>query len=152
MDDERTDSSASETPGVNEDVAALLRDTIQQFDCTSGTLHRKEDDGLKLVAHEGIPESVLAKTEVIPIGKGMAGLAAERMEPVQVCNLQTDDSGVAESGARDTGMEGSIAAPIIGSDGGLKGTIGVAKPESYEFTPEERDQLMETAEQIARQL
>lgn len=152
MDDSGTDASSATASEANGDVATFLRETIQEFDCTSGTLHRKEEDGLKLVAHEGIPESVLARTETIPVGKGMAGLAAKRREPVQVCNLQTDDSGVAESRARDTGMEGSIAAPIIGSDDTLKGTIGIAKPEPYEFAPAERDRLMRTAERIAHRL
>ncbi|MFC4440075.1 MULTISPECIES: GAF domain-containing protein [Natrialbaceae] len=152
MDDKCTDSSTSVVSGADEDMAAFLRDTVQEFDCSSGTLHRKKGDELKIVAHKGIPESVLARTETIPIGKGMAGLAAKRMEPVEVCNLQTDDSGVAESRARDTGMEGSIAAPIIGQDDTLKGTIGVAKPEPYEFTAAERDRLMNTAAQIAHRL
>ena len=139
------------TSGNGEALVALLRDVLEEFDCVSGTLHRAEGDELTLVAHEGIPESVLARIETVPIGKGMAGLAAERREPVQVCNLQTDDSGVAEPGARETMMEGAIAAPIIGSDGTLRGTIGVAKPEPYEFTPAECDQLVRAGARIARQ-
>ena len=61
------------TPGNNETLVTLLRDILEQFDCTSGTLHRAEEGGLKLVAHDGIPESVLDKIETIPIGKGRAG-------------------------------------------------------------------------------
>lgn len=132
----------------NQDTTDVLRRIIEEFDCTSGTLHRMEDGELTLVDYVGIPDAVLPRIETIPIGKGMAGLAAERMEPVDVCNLQTDDSGVAEDGARATGMEGSLAAPVIDSDGRLRGTIGIAKPEQYEFTQEERDQLMNTAKQI----
>lgn len=137
------------TPGNEADSAALLQEVIEEFDCTSGTLHRLEDRELTLVAHEGIPEPVLDRVETVPIGKGMAGLAAERKEPIQVCNLQTDDSGVAEPDARKTGMEGSIAAPIIGPDETLAGTIGIAKPEPYEFTPAERDQLLQEGTRIA---
>jgi putative methionine-R-sulfoxide reductase with GAF domain len=140
------------TPGNNETLVTLLCDILEQFDCTSGTLHRAEEGGLTLVAHEGIPESVLDKIETVPIGKGMAGIAAERREPVQVCNLQTDNSGVAEAGARETMMEGSIAAPIIGSDGTLKGVIGIAKPEPYEFTPAERNQLKRAGKRITHRL
>ena len=140
------------TPGNDEALEALLRDVLEEFDCASGTLHRAEGDELKLVAHEGIPDPVLAEIETIPIGKGMAGLAAERREPVQVCNLQTDDSGVAEPGARETMMEGAIAAPIVRSDGTLEGVIGIAKPEPYEFTPTECDQLMSAGEQIVHRL
>ena len=140
------------TSGNREELVVLLRDVLEEFDCVSGTLHRAEENELKLVAYEGIPDPVLTKIETVPIGKGMAGIAAERREPVQVCNLQTDDSGVAEPGARETMMEGAIAAPIIGSDGALEGVIGVAKPEPYEFTPAERDQLLRADTRIAQQL
>lgn len=133
----------------NGELAALLQDVIEEFDCTSGTLHRLEEQKLHLVAHEGIPEPVLDRVETVPIGKGMAGLAAERKEPVQVCNLQTDDSGVARPDARKTGMEGSIAAPIVESDDALAGVLGIAKPEPYEFTPAERDRLLQEGTRIA---
>jgi L-methionine (R)-S-oxide reductase len=130
----------------------ILRETIEEFDCVAGTLHRADGDHLHLVAHEGMPDSVLENIETIRVGKGMAGLAADRREPVQVSNLQTDDSGVAEPRARDTGMEGSVAAPVIAPDGTLKGAIGVAKPEAYEFTPTECDRLMALGEQVADRL
>ena len=90
--------------------------------------------------------------ETIPFGKGMAGRAAERREPVEVSNLQTDDSGVAKPRARDTGMEGSIAVPIIGSDGKVKGVVGVAKPEAYEFGDDERDALLTAGKRVADRL
>ncbi|HET7324213.1 MAG TPA: GAF domain-containing protein [Halococcus sp.] len=130
----------------------MLHEFLEEFDCVSGTLHRADGEYLKLVAHEGIPESVLANIETVPVGKGMAGLAAERREPVQVSNLQTDDSGVAEPRARDTGMEGSIAVPVIGPDDTLAGVIGVAKPEAYEFSSAEREQLLTAGEQVAHRL
>ena len=146
MSDETIPRSVEPEPG--EGTTAVVQDVVAAFDCTSGTLHRADADGLRLVASVGIPDAVRSRIETIPIGKGMAGLAAERMEPVDVCNLQTDDSGVAEDGARATGMEGSLAAPIVGEDGRLKGTIGVGKPERYEFTPEERDRLMSVGRRV----
>lgn len=82
----------------------------------------------------------------------MAGIAAERGEPVQVCNLQTDSSGVVRPGARDTKMEGSIAAPMLDSAGALKGTLGVAKPVAYDFTALECDLLMKAGRLIAEHL
>ena len=108
-------------------ILALL---LERFDCTTGTIHLLEDKNgmLHLAAHRGIPDVVLGKIEVIPVGKGMAGIAAERREPVQVCNLQTDSSGVVRPGARDTKMEGSVAAPMLNSQGALKGALfGVAQ-------------------------
>jgi L-methionine (R)-S-oxide reductase len=146
MSDETTPSSTERTH--DEGTTEALRNTIEEFDCTSGTLHRRGENGLRLVASVNIPESVRSRIGTIPIGKGMAGLAAERMEPVDVCNLQTDDSGVAEDGARATGMEGSLAAPIIREDGTLEGTIGVAKPAQYEFSSEERERLMRVGKRV----
>jgi signal transduction protein with GAF and PtsI domain len=127
---------------------------LAHFDCTTGTVHllNKHSGMLQLAAQRGIPEIVLNKIKVIPVGKGMAGIAAERREPVQVCNLQTDSSGVVRPGARDTKMEGSIAAPMLDSGGALKGTLGVAKPVAYDFTGQECDLLMQAGRLIAERL
>lgn len=136
---------------LNEAVLRSVLDmTLAHFNCVVGTLHRLNPESglLELIAARGIPDAIMDRVGLIPIGKGMAGLAAERMEPVQVCNLQTDDSGVAKPGAKLTEMEGSVAAPII-IDGKLVGTIGVAKPQSYEFTEEERELLMAVGRTMA---
>jgi putative methionine-R-sulfoxide reductase with GAF domain len=127
---------------------------LRRFDCTTGTVHLFDQESglLILEAQRGIPEIVLDKIKRIPIGKGMAGIAAERREPVQVCNLQTDNSGVVRQGARDTRMEGSIAAPVLDSRGQLKGTLGVAKPVAYDFTAQECDLLMQTGALLAERL
>ncbi len=127
----------------------LLR-TLTRFGCVTGTVHRFDSAArlLRLVACRGIPEAIRGRIEQIPIGKGMAGLAAERLEPVQVCNLQTDDSGVAKPAARLTGMEGSIAVPML-VDGRLCGVLGVAKPTAYEFSADERHVLLAVASELA---
>ena len=140
------------TTEPSDPVSQYLRDLLTEFECVSGTIHRMGEDGLELVAHEGIPKPVLDRIGRIPVGKGMAGIAAEREKPVQVCNLQTDDSGVAEAGARETGMEGSIAAPIFGADGELVGVLGVGKAESYEFSDAECELLLCAGERIAPRL
>lgn len=103
---------------------------------------------LHLVAQVGIPEFLLPKVSKIPIGKGMAGIAAERREPVEMCNLQTDTSGIARPGAKETKVEGSIAVPLM-RNGVLYGTLGIAKPVPYEFTENERKELMALGEEIA---
>ena len=134
-----------------ESLSEVLDLLLRHLDCTTGTVHLLDDSSgmLQLAAQRGIPEMVLDKIKVIPVGKGMAGIAAERREPVQVCNLQTDSSGVVRPGARDTKMEGSVAAPMLSADGTLKGTLGVAKPVSYDFTEQECQLLMNTGELIA---
>ena len=131
------------------DWDAVLRSVISHFDCSTGTLHflDQETSLLKLKAQKGIPSFLIPKVEVIPIGKGMAGIAAERREAVEMCNLQTDDSGVARPAAKETKMEGSIAAPLL-LNGTLYGTIGIAKPVPYDFTEEEKSKLLKIGEAI----
>lgn len=131
-------------------IRSVLDMALAHFNCVVGTLHRLNPESrlLELIAARGIPDAIMDRVRLIPIGKGMAGLSAERMEPVQVCNLQTDDSGVAKPGAKLTEMEGSVAAPII-IEGTLVGTIGVAKPQSYEFNESERELLMAVGRAIA---
>ncbi len=131
-------------------LESILDELLHTFQCSAGTIHLRAESGfLELAAQRGLPEVVVAKIKTIPFGKGMAGIAAERREPVQVCNLQTDTSGVVRLGARDTKMEGSVAAPMIGPDGGLKGTLGIAKAVPYEFTPDECNLLMKAGALIA---
>lgn len=133
------------------DWQQLLVDIIKAFDCTTGTIHilDKGTGLLELKAHEGIPPSLLPKMNSIPIGKGMAGIAAERKEPVEMCNLQTDGSGVARPAARETKVEGSIAVPML-LNGDLFGTLGIAKPVPYDFTEEETNDLMQIGEEMSR--
>jgi L-methionine (R)-S-oxide reductase len=128
----------------------LLESIISAFACTTGTIHTLDQEThlLMLKAQKGIPEFLLPKMSVIPIGKGMAGIAAERRQPVEMCNLQTDESGVARPAAKETKVEGSIAVPML-LDGKLFGTLGIAKPVPYDFTKEESGALLEIGESLA---
>lgn len=129
-----------------------LAAALAHFDCVTGTIHRFDEPSrlLHLVAQRGIPDAILDRVRTIPVGKGMAGIAAERREPVQVCNLQTDDSGVAKPAAKLTGVEGSIAVPML-VDGQLRGVLGVAKPHAYDFTAAEQALLLQVAATIGRE-
>ncbi|MDZ8084696.1 MAG: GAF domain-containing protein [Nostoc sp. DedQUE12b] len=135
------------------DWKRLLAEILDAFDCSTGTIHTLVQDSqlLHLKAYQGIPEFLLPKMTVIPIGKGMAGVAAERKQPVQICNLQTDESGLARLSAKETKVEGSIAMPLM-LNGQLHGTLGIAKLVPYEFTPEEKEILMEIGEAISRKI
>lgn len=139
----------AESPSWSE----FLQQTLAAFDCVTGTLHRLDpaDNHLKLVAHAGIPESLMPVIQTIPVGKGIAGAAAERREPVELCNLQTDTSGVAKPGAKQTQVQGSLAVPVLDGDR-LCGTLGIGKREPYEFSTEEKARLIALAEGIAARL
>jgi putative methionine-R-sulfoxide reductase with GAF domain len=130
--------------------AEFLAQTIADFGCTTGTLHRLDpaDRHLKLVAQQGIPEALMPIIQSIPVGKGIAGVAAERQEPVEMCNLQTDTSGVAKPGAKQTLVQGTLAVPVLDGER-LCGTLGIGKLVPYDFTAEEKARLMQTARSIA---
>jgi L-methionine (R)-S-oxide reductase len=119
-------------------LKTVLNSLLGHFQCVLGTIHTLDGATglLHLRAQAGLPEVLLDKVRVIPIGKGMAGLAAERRAPVQVCNLQTDSSGVAKPAAKETQMAGAVAVPMLVGET-LIGTLGIAKPTEYEFSESE---------------
>jgi len=120
-----------------------LQETMAEFGCQTGTLHRAEGEWLYLVAQVGVPEFLMDKISLIPFGKGIAGVAAESKGPVELCNLQQDLGGVAKEDARKTGVSGSLAVPILDADGKVLGTLGVGKIEPYEFSDVEKARLTE---------
>ncbi len=117
----------------------------------SGTIHLMGPGGqLHLrCASAAIPDAVLGLIRVVPVGKGMAGLAAERREPVSICNIQTDQSGDVRPGARATGLEGAIALPMLLNDR-VAGVLGVANRAARTFTPEETELLLAVGGTLAR--
>jgi signal transduction protein with GAF and PtsI domain len=94
-----------------------------------------------------IPAPLLPVIDTVPIGKGIAGLAAERCAPVSLCNLQTDTSGQARPDAKTTGMEGTLAVPML-VDGELCGVLGIAKAEAHDWSDAEKAELMEIASRL----
>lgn len=138
---------------TNRDWQAFLREVAIGFDCQTGTLHRFEpgDRHLKLVAHLGIPDVLMPVIQSIPIGKGIAGAAAETRQPVEMCNLQTDTSGVAKPGAKKTQVQGSLAVPVLDGEQ-LCGTLGIGKLVPYDFSGEEKARLLQIAQSIAAEL
>lgn len=128
--------SALAAAALTEDLAAGLEAALAHFGCKSGTVHLLRQGVLTLAAHTNIPPAVAQAVATVPIGKGIAGLAAERGEPVTICNLQTDASGRARPGAKATGMEGALAVPMTAA-GDLRGVLGIAKSEPYDWHREE---------------
>lgn len=138
------------SPSQSEEWTTFLSDVLSQFECTTGTLHRFDpgDNHLKLLASQRIPEVLMPVVQSIPIGKGIAGAAALRREPVEICNLQTDTSGVAKPGAKQTQVQGSLAVPIMDGDR-LCGTLGIGKLVPYDFSDEEKQRLTQIASEVA---
>ena len=128
-----------------------LTDILKKFDCQTGTLHALDPSTqhLRLLAQQGVPDFLLDKIDHIPIGKGIAGCAAERADAVQMCNLQTDTSGVARPDAKQTKVEGALAVPIFDSHKKVVGVLGIGKIQPYEFSDVEISALREIADSLA---
>jgi signal transduction protein with GAF and PtsI domain len=117
---------------------ATLQSILAELKADSGTVHATGPDGaLHLRAAVGIPEPVLAIVKLVPVGKGMAGLAAERKCAVNSCNIQQDSTGDVRPGARATGLAGSVAVPVLSADGRVLGVVGVATRAERTFTAED---------------
>lgn len=148
-----TDAAQTFLSAVRDAASAegALRLVLEHFSADGGTIHYMEADGqLHLAANfPPMPESLLEKIRVIPVGKGMAGLAVERAEPVQSCNLQTDTTGDVRPGAKQTGLQGSTCVPIL--DGGSAvGALGIGTRAERTFTDEENALLMEVGQALGK--
>src|SRR5947207_379800 len=131
----------------------ILCETLQQLHSETGTIHVLDSERqlLHLVAQAGLPPQMLDIVKTIPVGKGIAGETAAKNLPVTMCNLQTDTSGVAKPGAKQTGVGGALCVPIR-SGGKLVGTLGIGTRREYEYSAAEINSLQEVANQIAAQL
>lgn len=130
-------------------ISKALDITIAHFRAETGTVHLLEQESILHLkaASSGIPEVVLNAVRTVPVGKGLAGLAVERREPVTVCNIQTDTSGDVRPGARATGMEGAIVVPIMRGAEAV-GALGIANRAERTFTREETELLIEAGRRI----
>lgn len=126
-----------------------LEEIIRDFNSESGTIHVMENGALALRAAVGIPEQVCRIVELVPVGKGMAGLAAQRNAPVTSCNIQTDTTGDVRPGARATGLSGALVVPIRDGQGTVRGTLGIGVQREYTYTPEETERLVAAAAALA---
>ena len=131
------------------DPQSVLDESIRAFGCQAGTVHwlDAQDGMLKLAAHRNLPPPIVQIVATVPVGKGIAGLAAQNREPVSLCNLQTDTSGQARPAAKTTGMEGSIAVPMLVA-GEMRGVLGVAMAGAHDWTDAEKSLLLAIAAKL----
>ncbi len=131
------------------DPSRVLQLTLRHFQADTGTLHELGADGLlHLKAWAGLLEHLLPYVQTIPVGKGIAGLAVERKEPVNLCNLQSDTSGSAKPRALDTGVKGSICVPLLAGDEAV-GALGIGTLQEREFQSAEIETLLHVGRILA---
>jgi L-methionine (R)-S-oxide reductase len=142
-------SESDQVKGLEKALLQILSD----FQSETGTVHLLDSEKqlLHLNAQVGLPPQMLDIVKTIPVGKGIAGQTAAQNKPVTICNLQTDTSGVAKPGARQTGVGGALCVPMH-RDGKIVGTLGIGTRRQHEYTSEETARLQEAANLIAAQI
>lgn len=111
----------------------------------SGTVHVVEGQQLRLTTAINIPPHVRELIAVISKGKGMAGLAWERNEPVVTCNLKEDNSGDVRPGAKAVNAGSGVALPVRDASHAIRAIVGIAYQDPRELAQAEIDKLLKDA-------
>ncbi len=122
-----------------------LSDFLARHEGVAGTVHIRQGDILELATAINIPLKVQELTAKIPCGKGMAGLAWERKEPVQTCNLKTDESGDVGPGAKAVDARAAVALPVYHDSGEVRAVIGIAFIDERDLLPSDLQDLLQDA-------
>jgi hypothetical protein len=127
-----------------------LESFITQHGGIAGTVHVQRGDDLYLTAAHNIPPKVVAIIAHVPRGKGMAGLAQVKQQPVQTCNLQTDETGNIKLGAKAVDVQAAIALPVLDDRGKVRAVVGIAWSKEGEIVKAEEQAMMERAATLPR--
>jgi hypothetical protein len=121
------------------EVVAWLTDFVTRHGGFVGSVHLPAGDGrLALVAAHNLPPAVQNGAALVVVGKGMAGVTADRKAPIALTDLQTDTSGVARPPALASQSKGSVTLPVLTEDGQtVLAIIGMGFADEREFSDEE---------------
>jgi L-methionine (R)-S-oxide reductase len=122
-----------------------LEGFLRDFGAVAGSVHEQRGVDLHLTAAQNLPPPVIAAVELVPYGKGMAGLAQARKAPVQTCNLKNDDTGTVKPGAKAVNAQAAIAVPVFNPAGEVLAVVGAAWMEEGEIGPERERAVMRAA-------
>jgi hypothetical protein len=132
-----------------DELRARLRGYVEVFGGVAGSVHLVHRDDLLLIADVNLPEPLRAAVAVIPRGKGMAGTAWLRGEPVQTCDLKSDTAGgVVRPGARAVGAGAAVALPVRDEAGEIVGVVGIAFDDEREIPEGEISSLTAAATRL----
>jgi hypothetical protein len=120
---------------------AWLRTFLASQGGVAGTVHLSRNGELHLAAAVNIPPPVVEAVRRVPSGKGMAGLALERKEPIQTCNLKDDQSGNVRPGAKAVNAQAAVALPVANAEGAIVSVVGIAFSHEREFNSAELNEL-----------
>jgi hypothetical protein len=125
-----------------------LESFITQHDGIAGTVHVQRGEDLYLTAAHNIPPKVIEIVAHVPHGKGMAGVAQVKKQPVQTCNLQTDESGNIKPGAKAVDAQAAVALPVLNEEGAVRAVVGIAWSKEGGIGPDEERNLMTMAHSL----
>lgn len=128
-----------------------LESFIAQHDASAGTVHVQRGEDLYLTAAHNIPLQVIAIVARVPHGKGMAGVAQVKREPVQTCNLQTDETGNIKPGAKAVDAQAAVALPVLDDAGEVRAVVGMAWSREGEIGPAEEQAMMKLAASLPQE-
>lgn len=129
-----------------------LAEYLGSLGAVAGSVHLVEGVGLRLAGAVNLPEKVQAVVEWVPRGKGMAGLALERGEPVFTCNLKDDSSGAVRPGAKAVDAEAAVAMPVRNGSNVIVAIVGFAFAEQRDFTKSNLEAFEITAEGLVARI
>jgi L-methionine (R)-S-oxide reductase len=128
------------------DRQAWLETFVRDSGGIAGTVHMlSAPDELSLAAAVHIPEPVKQIVQRVPRGKGMAGLALERDQPISTCNIKTDSSGQVRPGARAVDAKAGVALPVHDAQGQVRAVVGVAFTDEKTLSEDELAALASAA-------
>lgn len=129
----------------NQDQQEWLEAFIAEQGGIAGTVHVQRGEDLYLTAAHNIPPKVIAIVAHVPHGKGMAGVAQVKKEPVQTCNLQTDETGNIKPGAKAVDAQAAVALPVLDREGAVRAVVGIAWSREGEIGTAEEQAMMKLA-------
>ena len=124
---------------------SFLESLLERLGGVAGTVHEQRGEDLYLTAAQNIPPPVIEIVAHVPHGKGMAGAAQVKKQPVQTCNLQTDESGSIKPGAKAVGAQAAIALPVLRDDGEVRAIVGIAWNQEGALGPEVEQAMLQLA-------
>ena len=134
---------------MNDQLEKWLTEFLSEIDACAGTVHVLEAGGLRLAAAKNIPDVVQQAARWVPSGKGMAGLALERGQPVNTCNLKNDSSGVVRPGAKAVDAQAAVAMPVRNPDGAIVAVVGAAFAAEMDIGGNELRELLHRARSLS---
>ena len=134
------------TPAPADDT--WLSQFLKAHGGVAGSVHRMAGVELALAASVNLPPPVIEAVRRVPIGRGMAGQAAESKRPFQTCNLKADPSATVRPGARLVSAQAAVALPVLDGLGAVRAVVGIAFAREGEIAGDELRRLGEAAARL----